>query len=82
MKGIFAILKLIYCGILAHYERNGGDNISYPDFLDAFDNEKIDPKQFDAIFKSFTESKTISSAIQQAKELDNSKKKIPAPKKK
>ena len=63
LNSIFSILKLIYCGMVAHAERSGEKLLSYSDFLDANENEEIDNSQFAKILESFTQSKEVTKAI-------------------
>ena len=82
IKGIFAILKLIYCGMVAYAEMNNKDVPTYEIFLEHYANDEIDQTQFEGIFKAFTESKVVSATLQQANELAGDTKKKVNPKKK
>ena len=77
LNSIYAILKLIYCGMIAHSERSGEQILSYSEFLDANENEEIDNEQFAKILESFTVSREVSKAIQLPNEpKDADKKKV------
>lgn len=76
IKGIFAILKLIYCGMISFSEMRGKDIPTYSEFLESYNNDEIEQTQFEGIFKTFAESKMISKVIQLPPE-DSTKKKKP-----
>ena len=82
IKGIFAILKLIYCGMITYSEMNNKEVPTYESFLQSFDDNEIDQSQFEGIFKAFTESKVISDTLQKANEIAGESKKKVIPKKK